>query len=35
MDYLVVQLGWYIAAAFVVGLVIGWNVCGRSPSAEK
>ncbi len=28
MDYLIAQLAWYIAAAFAVGLAIGWFSCG-------
>lgn len=28
MDYLVVTLFWYLAAAFAVGLVVGWISCG-------
>lgn len=35
MDYLMVQLAWYIAAAFVVGLVVGWVACGRPQSTSK
>jgi hypothetical protein len=29
MDYLVVKLFWYLAAAFAIGLVVGWISCGR------
>ena len=32
MDYLLVKLAWYIAAAFVVGLLLGWFACGRTKS---
>lgn len=28
MDYLVVKLGWYLAAAGGLGLLIGWVCCG-------
>jgi len=28
MDYLVVQLFWYLAVAFAVGVVVGWISCG-------
>ncbi len=28
MDYLIVKLCWYLAAAFAVGLVVGWVSCG-------
>ncbi len=28
MDYLVVTLFWYLAAAFAAGLVVGWISCG-------
>lgn len=30
MDYLIVQLFWYLAASFAVGLVVGWISCGRA-----
>jgi hypothetical protein len=29
MDYLVVKLFWYLAAAFAIGVVVGWISCGR------
>jgi hypothetical protein len=29
MDYLFVELFWYLAAAFAVGLCVGWISCGR------
>lgn len=29
MEYLVVKLFWYLVAAFVIGLVVGWISCGR------
>lgn len=29
MEYLAVKLIWYLAAAFVIGLVVGWISCGR------
>ena len=28
MDYLIVSLFWYLAAAFAIGLVVGWMSCG-------
>lgn len=31
MDYLAVELAWYIAAAFGLGLVVGWLSCSRAP----
>jgi len=30
MDYLIVKLAWYLAAAFALGLVIGFLACGRA-----
>lgn len=27
MDYLATKLLWYIVAAFVIGLVVGWVTC--------
>jgi hypothetical protein len=30
MDYLAVKLVWWMAAAFAIGLLIGWLSCGRS-----
>jgi hypothetical protein len=33
MDYLFFELGWYIAAAFVLGLVVGWLSCSRKETA--
>lgn len=30
MDYLLVKFAWYIAAAFVIGLGVGWFSCGRA-----
>lgn len=29
MDYLAYQLAWWLLAAFVIGLVIGWISCER------
>ena len=29
MDYLFIKLIWYIAAAFALGLVVGWLSCTR------
>jgi hypothetical protein len=29
MDYLAYQLAWWLLAAFVIGLVIGWIACER------
>jgi hypothetical protein len=34
MDYLAVKLVWWMAAAFAIGLVIGWVSCGR-PSGDR
>ncbi len=30
MSYLFVKLFWYLAAAFGIGLLVGWVSCGRS-----
>lgn len=30
MDYVFLKLIWYIAAAFVLGLTVGWFSCGRA-----
>jgi hypothetical protein len=29
MDYLALQLVWWLLGAFVLGLVVGWVSCGR------
>jgi uncharacterized membrane protein YciS (DUF1049 family) len=29
MGYLFLQLVWYVAIAFAVGLVVGWVTCSR------
>lgn len=29
MDYLFVKLFWYIFAAFLIGIAMGWFSCGR------
>ncbi len=29
MDYLIVKLFWYLAAAFAIGLFVGWVSCNR------
>ena len=29
MGYLFIKLLWYVAIAFVVGLVVGWTTCSR------
>lgn len=29
MGYLFTQLFWYVAIAFLVGLVVGWVTCSR------
>ncbi len=29
MVYLATKLLWYIVAAFVIGLVVGWATCSR------
>jgi hypothetical protein len=34
VDYLVFKLGWYIAAAFVIGVAVGWWAGGR-PRTER
>lgn len=30
MDYLFLKLFWYLAAAFAIGLAVGWFSCGRT-----
>lgn len=30
MDYLLANLVWYAAAAFVIGMIVGWFSCGRA-----
>jgi hypothetical protein len=30
MDYLAVQLVWWLVLAFAIGLVVGWLSCGRA-----
>lgn len=30
MDYLAVKLIWYLAAAFAIGLLVGWVSCSKS-----
>jgi hypothetical protein len=30
MDYLVMKLLWYVLAAFVIGLLVGWVSCGQA-----
>jgi hypothetical protein len=34
MDYLIVKLAWWLAAAFAIGLVVGWLSCGRAESDQ-
>ncbi len=29
MGYLFIQLFWYVAIAFAVGLVVGWATCSQ------
>lgn len=29
MEYLIVKLAWYVAAAFAIGLFVGWLSCSR------
>lgn len=29
MTYLFMKLFWYVVAAFVLGLVVGWSTCTR------
>lgn len=35
MDYLLYQLSWWLAAAFAIGLVVGWVSCGRTESKRS
>jgi hypothetical protein len=35
MGYLLIQMLWYVAAAFAVGLVVGWTTCSRVESDES
>jgi hypothetical protein len=35
MGYLLMQLLWYVLAAFAVGLVVGWITCTRVESNER
>jgi len=30
MDYLIVNLAWYLAAAFGIGFFVGWLSCGSA-----
>ena len=30
MDYLFMNLLWYVVAAFLLGLFVGWFSCGRA-----
>lgn len=30
MDYVIIKLIWYIAAAFGIGLFVGWFSCRRA-----
>ena len=32
MDYLALQLAWWLLGAFALGLVVGWVSCGRVES---
>jgi hypothetical protein len=32
MDYLALQLMWWLLGAFALGLVVGWVSCGRVES---
>lgn len=32
MDYLLITLIWYVAAAFAGGMIVGWISCGRTES---
>lgn len=34
MDYLAYQLAWWLLAAFVLGLCVGWLSCGRPQGAD-
>lgn len=29
MEYLFAKLFWYVVAAFVIGIFVGWISCGR------
>ncbi len=35
MGYLFLQLFWYVAIAFAVGLVVGWTTCSRSEGGRS
>lgn len=35
MDYLAYQLCWWLLAAFVIGLVIGWVSCERVDGSSR
>lgn len=34
MGYLFLQLYWYVAIAFAVGLAVGWATCSRIEGGE-
>jgi len=35
MSYLFLQMIWYVAAAFAIGLLVGWTTCSRAESDEN
>jgi len=35
MGYLLLQLFWYVAIAFAVGLAVGWATCTRVENDES
>ena len=35
MGYLFLKLFWYVAIAFVVGLVVGWVTCSRAEDSQS
>ena len=35
MDYLAYKLIWWLAAAFAIGLVIGWLSCSRRVGVQS
>jgi len=35
MGYLFIKLFWYVAIAFLVGLVVGWTTCNRIEDGKR
>jgi|LNFM01.1.fsa_nt_gb hypothetical protein len=35
MGYLFLQLIWYVAIAFALGLIVGWATCSRAESGKR